>query len=103
MKDSMLSQLSKVAERHWVVGGIFASLLWVIAGRQYLQQRQPGSAIAWQCIGAIILLILCGWTIKEKEWIGLVFAIIVLVVELRSISSAYAVVAGGDSHWSITR
>ena len=91
----MLSQLSRVAERHWVVGGIFASLLWVLAGRQYLRQRQPGTAVAWQCIGAIILLILCGWAIKEKEWVGLVFAVVVFVVELRSIRGAYAVATRG--------
>ena len=71
--------------QHWVIGGILVSLLWFFAGKQSLSNGRPGAARLWQTVGAIILLILCGWTIVEREWLGLVFGIGVLCLEVRSI------------------
>ena len=33
----------------------------------------------------MIMLIMCGWTIKEEQWLGLAAAIIVLFIEIRSV------------------
>ncbi len=71
--------------RHWVVGGIGASLAWFLAGRQSLSNKNPDAAIGWQCVAAIIILIVCGWAVVEKEWVGLAFALVVLYMEVRSI------------------
>jgi hypothetical protein len=80
-----MATLSAFAAKHWVLGGIAASLLWFAAGRQSLSKRRPDAAIFWQVIAVIIALILCGWTIAEKEWLGLGAVIVVLCLEVRSI------------------
>jgi hypothetical protein len=76
---------SGFAAKHWVVGGIAASLLWFVGGKQYLSNRQPIAAIGWQCIAVIIALITCGWTVAQKEWLGLVAGIAVVCFEVYSI------------------
>jgi len=86
----MLSEWSQIAERHWIGGGILASLLWFFAARQSLSNRRPDAAIFWQSVGVIIVLIVCGWAVAEREWLGLVFAVAVLFVEALSIRRIYA-------------
>jgi hypothetical protein len=49
----------------------YSSLFWFATGRQSLPHRRPDAAIFWQAIAVIIALILCGWTIAEREWVGL--------------------------------
>jgi len=85
VEDSMLNQLSTLAGRHWVIGGVLTSLLWFAAGKQSLSHGKPRAAIFWQGVGVIIMLILFGWTIKEEQWLGLAAAIIVLLIEIRSV------------------
>lgn len=34
----MVSQFSELLQRHWIVGGIFVSLLWFIAGKESLSR-----------------------------------------------------------------
>jgi hypothetical protein len=80
-----MSTLSDFAAKHWVLGGIGVSLLWFVAGRQSLSHRKPNAAIFWQAVAVIIALILCGWTIAEKEWLGLAAGIVVVYFEVRSI------------------
>jgi hypothetical protein len=86
----MVSEWLQLARQHWVVGGILVSLLWFLAGKQSLSNRRPDAAIFWQGVGAIIILILCGWAIAEKQWLGLALGIAVLYVEARSIKRIYA-------------
>jgi hypothetical protein len=71
--------------RHWVVGGIVASLAWFLAGKQSLSNKKPDAAIGWQCVAVIIILIVSGWAVVEKEWFGLAFALGVLYIEVRSV------------------
>ena len=80
-----MSTLSDFAAKHWVVGGIAVSLLWFVAGRQSLSSRRPDAAIFWQAVAVIIALILCGWTIAKREWLGLAAGILVAYFEVRSI------------------
>jgi hypothetical protein len=80
-----MSTLSDFAAKHWVVGGIGVSLLWFVAGRQSLSNRRPDAAIFWQAVAVIIALVLCGWTIAEREWLGLAAGILVVYFEVRSI------------------
>lgn len=80
-----MGALSDFAAKHWVLGGIVASLLWFVGGRQYLSNRQSTAAIGWQCIAVIIALITCGWSVAEKEWLGLVAGIAVVGFEVYSI------------------
>jgi len=86
----MPSELSQLARQHWVIGGIFVSLLWFFAGKQSLSNGRADAAIFWQSVGAIIIVILCGWAIAEKQWLGLAFGIAVLLVEARSIKRIWA-------------
>jgi energy-converting hydrogenase Eha subunit B len=76
-----VSGWSQFAEQHWIIGGILASLLWFLAGRQSLANRQPGYALFWQGIAVFIVAVLCVWAIVEREWIGLAFGIAVLCIE----------------------
>ena len=82
--------------QHWVVGGIVASQTWFLAGKQDLSGKKPDAdaAIGWMCVAVIITLIMGCWAVVEKEWVGLVFAIGVLYVEVRSIRRA----SGGRNH-----
>jgi CHASE2 domain-containing sensor protein len=86
----MLSEWSQFAERHWIMGGTLASLLWFLAARQSLSNRRPDAAIFWQSVAVIIMLIVCGWAVAQREWLGLAFAVAVLCVEVLSIRRIYA-------------
>jgi hypothetical protein len=81
----LVSGWSAFATRHWVVGGIIASLLWFLAGQQSFSNKKPDLAILWQLGGVIVIVALCGWAAVEGEWIGLVCGIAVLYMEVRSI------------------
>jgi hypothetical protein len=90
----MRSEWRQFAEQHWVIGGILVSLLWFLAGKQSLSNGKPAAAIFWQGVGAIVILILCGWAVAERQWLGLAFGIAVLYVEVRSIRRIYATIPG---------
>jgi hypothetical protein len=85
----MPSDWSQFARQHWVVSGILVSLLWFLVGKQSLSNGRADAALFWQGVGAIILLILCGWAIAEKEWLGLIFGMAVLYIDARSIRNIY--------------
>jgi hypothetical protein len=70
---------------HWVVGGIIASLIWFYAGHQSSTSKKNQLALAWLSIAVLVIIVLCGWTIVRSEWLGLVFGLVVLYVEVRSI------------------
>jgi len=87
----MLSELQQLAEQHWILGGIFASLLWFIAARQSLSNKRPDAAIFWQSVAIIIVSVVCGWAVAQREWLGFAFAVFVLCLEavfLKSILEA---------------
>lgn len=71
----------QLAQQHWIFGGILASLLWFLAGRQSQSNRQAGYAAFWQGIALFIALVLCAWAALEEQWIGLIAGIAVLSVE----------------------
>ena len=71
--------------QHWVIGGILASLAWFLAGKQSLSNKAPNTAIAWQCVAVILILIVGGSALVKREWLGVAFAIGVLYIEVRSI------------------
>jgi O-antigen/teichoic acid export membrane protein len=87
---------SQFASQHWIIGGIVASLLWFLAGRQSLSNRKPDFAVLWQSGGVLVVLVLCGWAIADHEWIGLAVAIVVLFIEVRSIKRKWATARGGQ-------
>lgn len=76
---------------HWVIGGIGASLLWYLAGAQSLSNRKPQIAIIFQIMAVLIVLVMSGWAIAQKEWLGLVLGTVVLYFEVRAIRR----IAGG--------
>ena len=80
-----MGALSNLAAKYWFVGGIGVSLLWFVAGKQSLSNRKPDAAIGWQAIAVIIGLIVCGRTIVDREWFGLVAGIVAVYFEVRSI------------------
>jgi hypothetical protein len=81
-----VNTLSDLAAKHWLIGGIAVSLLWFVAGRQSVSNRTADAAIFWQSVAVIIGLIVCGWAIVEREWLGLAVAVAVVGFEVRSIS-----------------
>jgi hypothetical protein len=76
-----MTEWLQFAQQHWIFGGILVSLLWFLAGRQSLANRQPSYAVFWQGIALFIVLVLCVWAVVGKEWIGLVFGLSVLFIE----------------------
>ena len=77
------------AQQHWIFGGILASLLWFLAGRQSLSNREAGYAAFWQGVALFIALVLCVWATLEKQWIGLIFGSAVLFVEALLMKQSY--------------
>lgn len=73
--------LSGFADKHWIIGGIVASLLWVAAGWQFFSHRERKSAIEWVSVGIVIIAIMCGWAAAEREYVGLLCGIAVLCLE----------------------
>jgi hypothetical protein len=80
-----MGSLSNLAAKYWFIGGIGVSLLWFVAGKQSLSNRRPDAAIGWQATAVIIGLIVCGRTIVDREWFGLVAGIVTVYFEVRSI------------------
>lgn len=76
--DIMGSAITELVQRHWVIGGIGASLLWFVAGEKSEHNIGP----VWRGVGVAILLAVCGWCIAEQEWAGLVGGIAVLCIEV---------------------
>jgi cytochrome oxidase assembly protein ShyY1 len=76
-----MTEWLQFAQQHWIFGGILASLLWFLAGRQSLSNRQPRYAVFWQGIALFIALVLCVWAVVERGWIGLAFGLFVLLIE----------------------
>jgi hypothetical protein len=76
-----LSEWLQFAEQHWIIGGVLTSLLWFLAGKQSLSNRQRGSEIFWQGIAVFIILVLCAWAAVEREWLGLALGLAVLCIE----------------------
>jgi CHASE2 domain-containing sensor protein len=90
MNGNSLSEWSQFAERHWIAGGILESVLWLIAGKQSLSNRQSHYAIFWWGTGIIILVALCVSAAVEKEWFGLSCGLAALFVEALWIKKSYA-------------
>jgi hypothetical protein len=72
---------------HWLIGGITASLLWFFVGRR---SKQADTAVAWQCVAVLILVISCSWAVVEREWLGFACGLAVLCLEIRSIKRSLA-------------
>jgi hypothetical protein len=77
---------SEFAARHWVIGGIAASLLWFVTGRQSFSRRHADVAIGEQCVAVLIVLIVGGWAAVKGQWLGLIATAVVLYFEVRSIA-----------------
>jgi hypothetical protein len=80
-----MGMLSNLAAKYWFVCGIAVSLLWFAAGRQSLSNKRPDAAIGWQAIAVIIALIVCGRSVAQREWLGVVAGIVAVYFEVRSI------------------
>jgi hypothetical protein len=70
---------------HWVIGGIITSLIWFFAGHQSSTSKKPQLALAWLSVAVLVIIVLCGWTVVRREWLGLVLGLVVLYVEVRLI------------------
>lgn len=75
--DIVQITLSELAKRHWILGGIGTSLLWLLAGEKSNHNIGP----LWRGVGVVILLVICGRAIAEQKWIGLIGGIVVLCIE----------------------
>jgi len=68
-----------------VIAGALVSLLWFVAGRHSLSHNRRDAAFGWQCVAILIMAIVLGRAIAQREWIGFVLGLGVLYVEARSI------------------
>ncbi len=89
-----MSEWSQFAERHWIAGGVLASLLWFIAGKQSLSNKHRDYAMFWQGIGVFILIVLCVSAVVEQEWLGLSLGLATLLAEAFWIRKGYAARGG---------
>ena len=85
------STWSDFAARHWVIGGIMASLAWLLAGRQSLSNKNVNGALVWQCLAVLIIVVLCVWAVVKSEWLGFASGVAVLYLEIRSIRHLLAI------------
>jgi hypothetical protein len=85
------------AQKQWIFGGVVASLLWFLAGRQSLSDRQAGYAAFWQGIALFIAVVLCVWAVLEKQWLGLISGLAVLSVEALLMKRSYTKRAGDEA------
>lgn len=53
--------------------------------KQSVSSWMSDAAVFWHAVVVIIGLIVCGWAIVEKEWLGLIASIAVIFFEARSI------------------
>ena len=83
---------------HWVIGGIMTSVLWYLAGWQSLNNGKPDSALFWQGIGGFIAVVLCFWTAKNAEWLGLLIGFVLLCFEIRPIGQLIVVLNEKSPH-----
>jgi hypothetical protein len=96
-ENAMPTGFSQFAREHWVIGGLLTSLLWFFAGKQSFSNRKADFAMLWQSVAVLIVLVLCGWAVAEKEWLGLAGAIVVVYVEVRSIRRIWLTTRTGES------
>lgn len=81
-----MGTFAHLAAEHWVLGGIVVSLLWFVAGKQSFSNRKRDAALFWWAIAVIIAVILCGWSIAERYWLGLIAGVGLVSFEVRSIT-----------------
>jgi len=91
------NDFSTILTHHWLLGGISGSLVWFLAAKQSISNRRPDLAVGWQCGGILTILIMCGWAIKEGEWLGLALAIVVLSWEIRTLRRTLKLSEHGQS------
>jgi hypothetical protein len=82
---TIANAMSEFAAKHWVIGGIAVSLAWFLAGQQSSSDNNPDGAIAWQCVAVMLILAVGGRAAVKGEWLGLIAAVGVLFIEVRSI------------------
>ena len=88
---NMHQSFTDTITQHWVIGGIAASLIWFLAGKQSLSNGKPNAALGWQSVAVFVMLVGLGWMLAEGEWLGIVCSIGVLCLELWSIRKTLAV------------
>jgi hypothetical protein len=87
---NMQLSFTETITKHWVIGGIAASLIWYLAGEQSLSNGKPNAALGWQSVALFVILVFLGWMIAEGEWLGFVCSIGVLCLEFWSIRKTLA-------------
>ena len=88
---NMQKSFTDTITQHWVIGGIAASLMWFLAGKQSLSNGKPNAALGWQSVAVFVMLVGLGWMLAEGEWLGFLCSIGVLCLELWSIRETLAV------------
>ena len=91
-----MSTFANLAAEHWVLGGIAVSLLWFVAGRQSLSNGRRDAALFWQVIAVITAVILCGWSVAERYWLGLVTGVALVFFEVRWIRAILSASSIGE-------
>jgi hypothetical protein len=87
----MSNGLSDFATKHWIVGGAVASLLWLWGGKQYAEKSKWGVAVSCQCIAVVIIVMVAGWTVAERQWAGVALAIFIFAMEMRELTRTFRV------------
>ena len=82
---TVTSALSNFGAQYPGIAGTVASLAWYLAGRQSFSNKKPDTAVAELCAAVMIVIIAGGWATVKGDWFGLVAAVGVLYIEVRSI------------------
>jgi hypothetical protein len=89
---------SDFATRHWVIGGIMTSLLWFLVGRRSAPDKHGDATVVWQCVGVLIMIVLCVRAAVKGEWLGFACGSAILYLEVQSIRRLLA--ARDRQNWS---
>ena len=84
-----MDALTSFAAQHWVFGGIVTSLVWFWAGKQNAK-FSAFAVISWLAIALIILLIVLGRGVIERQWAGVGIGLLVLFYEIHGLARVIA-------------
>jgi hypothetical protein len=59
--------------------------MWFIGGKQYVSAKKADIAVAWQSVAVMIAVALSAKAVMDGEWLGLLCAVGVIALEVRSI------------------
>ena len=83
-------------KEHWELTAAICSLAWFLAGKQSSSKRNPGAALLWQSVAALIAGALCVVSLDKGNWFGVLLGAALLWFEVPSVKRL--VIHFGEPH-----